>query len=115
MAKRISITLSPTQETYIALLASRQGLCPTAFVMQLVVQTIGSALEQGVIGDRVIEPQSAKFIRSLVSESGVELANINAVCTQLGIPQDQMYHTLGISSVLEGLQEDSPDGTQDIV
>jgi hypothetical protein len=99
MSKRLSITLSEIQQAYIQLLADRAGTCPTAYVFQLVVNDISRNLASGVIGRMDAETTDSVllgFVRSLISDDGIDLSVVRTICEKYDISESKMYDVLGV-------------------
>jgi hypothetical protein len=116
MAKRFSITLSDKQAGYLEDLSERGGACPTAYVYHLVIVDINRNLNVGVIGDgkgQSSDPILLEFIRSLISDEGIDMSIVTKICQTHDISFDRMSVALGLDdepvvdaneSVVESIQ-----------
>lgn len=95
---RISITLSDRQRYFVEILSGREGVCATAFVYNLVVASIKEGLRDGEL--KTAEPISddiIEFVRSLVSDEGVDVENVGRVSAALSIDLNKLKETLGLN------------------
>lgn len=111
MANRISITISDQQNLYIGTLSQRMGTCPTAYVNHLVVADINRNLDNGILDNGVKRDESERtlieFVRSLVSDDGVDMNVVKRLCKDHNIPLDKMSDVLGFNDLEVPLNVDN--------
>lgn len=95
MGCRISITMGAKQKAHLSNRSERLGMCPTAYVAYLVNRDIELALNTGEIASDVDSfVKLSSFIKSLVSNSGVDVDIVNDVCDILEIDKQLMRNAL---------------------